>query len=162
MPIALYQLRPARIAGRLTLGFRTLHDYNRAMRVIIAGDRFWSCEELAGRVVNRPLARYGPRLTIVQGGFPRIDQSLAVACREIGIGAGLCLAEFSHLGDYRYQNGELLRRGAHMCLIFHRSALDDVSKDLADQVASVGVPVWLVDNEAGRPRRIGARGSTSG
>ena len=70
---------------------------------------------------TRLLARYGPGLVIVHGGFPCIDQSFAIACRELGETAELCLADFSHLGDYRFQNRELLRRGAGLRLILHRS-----------------------------------------
>jgi hypothetical protein len=57
------------------------------MRVIVTGDRHWNVPELAEDVINRLLARYGPDLVIVHGGAAGIDQSFAVACRELGVTA---------------------------------------------------------------------------
>jgi hypothetical protein len=153
MPPGLYQLRMRRTAVCSILILRTLKRYNPAMRVIIANERFWTCE-VAESVVNRLLARNCPGRIIVW----RIHRHRSI--RRHGLPrtrrhGGICLADFSHRGDYRFQNGELLRRGAQVGLIFHRSALDEASQDLADQAAAVGVPVWLVDNEEGWPRRIG-------
>jgi hypothetical protein len=50
------------------------------MRVIISGDRYWNCPELAARVVERQIARYGRQgLTIVPGADVGIDAAFARA-----------------------------------------------------------------------------------
>jgi hypothetical protein len=126
------------------------------MRIIIAGDRFWNCHELAKAAVQRLIARYGPEVVIVHGGACGVDQSFAEACGELSVMAEVCLADFSHMGDYRFRNREMLRRGAGLCLIFHRSALDDASRDLARQAIAATVPTYLVDSDEGKPRRIRA------
>ena len=38
--------------------------------IVIAGDRFWSCVQLAVDVLRRLLARYGPDIVIAIGGIP--------------------------------------------------------------------------------------------
>jgi YspA, cpYpsA-related SLOG family len=124
------------------------------MRIIIAGERHWNTPELAEDVVNRLLARYGPELVIVRGGAPGIDQSFAVACRELGVMAEVCLPDFSHVGDHRFQNEEMLRPGVRLCLIFHRAGLDERCRDLAQQAIEAEVPTFLIDNEDGKPRRL--------
>jgi acetylglutamate kinase len=47
------------------------------MRILITGDRHWSCMELAERVVSRLIARYGYDLVIVHGGANGVDQAFA-------------------------------------------------------------------------------------
>jgi hypothetical protein len=124
------------------------------MRIIIAGERHWSAPELAEDIVNRLLARYGPELVVVHGGAPGIDQSFAVACHELGVMAELCLPDFSHVGDHRLQDEQMLQRGAGLCLILYRSTLDAGCNDLAYQAIAAGVPTFLIDSENGKPRRL--------
>ncbi len=124
------------------------------MRIIIAGDRFWSCRELAESTLRRLIVRHGPDIVIVHGGAPGVDHSFAEACRALGIKTDLCLADFSHLGDHRFSNRQMILKGAELCLIFHRSVLDDGSSDLARQAIAAGVPTYLIDSEEGRPRRF--------
>jgi YspA, cpYpsA-related SLOG family len=126
------------------------------MRIVIAGDRHWGCLDLAERVVNRLVVRYGPNIVIIHGGYPGVDQSFAVSCHELGVTAELCLVDFSHLGDHRLQNREMLRRGADLCLIVHRTPLDDASKDLARQAIEARVHAYLIDDDQGTPRRLEA------
>jgi hypothetical protein len=90
-------------------------------------------------------ARYGS-VTIVYGGECGIDYSFSLACWKLGVEMDCVLLDYAHAGDRRFQNREMVRRGAGLCLIFHRSELDDVSKDLAHQAVTAGVPVWLNDN----------------
>ena len=54
------------------------------MRILLAGDRHWRCDELAEQIINRLVARYGPDLVVVHGGAPGVDQSFSVAGRELG------------------------------------------------------------------------------
>jgi hypothetical protein len=123
------------------------------MRVIIAGERQWNSQPLAENVIRRLAKRYGT-VTIVYGGECGIDHSFSLACWKLGVEMDCVLLDYAHAGDRRFQNREMIRRGARMCLIFHRSELDDRSRDLAQQAIAAGIPTWLIDNEEGRPSRI--------
>jgi hypothetical protein len=59
--------------------------YDLNMCILITGDRHWRCDDLAEQVLNRLLARYGPRIIVVHGGAPGVDQTFAVAGTELGI-----------------------------------------------------------------------------
>ncbi len=100
------------------------------------------------------MLRYGPGLVIIYGGECGIDHSFSLACWKLGVEMECVLLDYAHAGDKRFQNREMIRRGAEMCLIFHRSELDEASKGLAEQANAAGVPVWLIDNEDGRPRKL--------
>ncbi len=63
--------------GLIGLGCRITSSYTLDMRILVTGDRHWRCDELAERVVNRLLARYGPDLVIIHGGAPGVDQSFS-------------------------------------------------------------------------------------
>jgi hypothetical protein len=45
--------------------------YNLDVRILVAGDRYWNCADLAKQIVSRLLARYGQNLVIIHGGEPR-------------------------------------------------------------------------------------------
>ena len=92
---------------------------------------------------------------IVHGGAPGIDHSFSLACEELGVTDELCLPEFSRVGDHSFQNGEMLRRGADLCLILHRAAVDEPNNDLARQAIAAGTPVWLIADQQGVPKRLG-------
>ncbi len=99
-------------------------------------------------------ARYGPDIVIAHGGAPGVDQSFSTACRHLGVKIDCYLADFSHLGDHRFRNREMLRAGTALCLIFHRSVLDDASNDLTRQAIAAGVPTNLIDSEDGKPKDL--------
>jgi hypothetical protein len=59
------------------------------------------------------------------------------------------------VGDHHYQHREILRPGAGLCVILHRSMGDDQRvKDLARQAIEAGVPAYLIADERGVPRRL--------
>ena len=63
-----------------TLDFkRDQYRFVKASDNEITGDRIWGCPDLAERVLNRLLARYGPDLVIVHGGATGVDQAFHVA-----------------------------------------------------------------------------------
>jgi hypothetical protein len=115
---------------------------------------FWRCDDLATAIVRRLMARYGPDITIAQSGSPGVDQSFPVACRALGVAIEYRKVEFAHAGDFRYQNREMLRPGAGLCCILHRTALDERTKDLARQAIEMGVPTYLIADGRGVPRRL--------
>jgi len=115
---------------------------------------FWRCDDLATAIVRRLRARYGPDITIAQSGSPGVDQSFPVACGALGVAIENRKVEFAHAGDFRYQHREMLRPGAGLCLILHRSAFDERTKDLARQAIAADVPTYLIADERGVPRRM--------
>ena len=124
------------------------------VRIIVTGDRHWRAPDFAKQIVSRLLPKYGPDIVIVRGGFPGIDYSVAEACRELGVQSDLYLADFSRVGDFQHQNREMLRKGAGLCIIVHRGALNEQSKDLARQPTKANVPTYLIENEEGIPKRM--------
>jgi hypothetical protein len=38
------------------------------MRILVTGDRFWGCYDLAAAILRRLVARYGPDIIIIRGG----------------------------------------------------------------------------------------------
>jgi YspA, cpYpsA-related SLOG family len=124
------------------------------MRIILTGERRWIDYTLTDEVVNRLLAKYGHGIIIVHGGFPGIDACVANACQENNCQRELYLADFSHAGDYEYQNQEMLSRGAEMCVILHRGELDLWCEDLVRQAIDSGVPTYLIDSADGVPRPV--------
>jgi hypothetical protein len=47
------------------------------MRIIVTSERHWQCVDLAEKIVNRLLARFGPAIVIIHSGYPGVDQSFA-------------------------------------------------------------------------------------
>jgi len=64
------------------------------MRIVVTGDRFWPCNQLAVTILRRLVARYGPEIVIVHGGDPGVDESFAMACRGLGITVEACLSDW--------------------------------------------------------------------
>jgi hypothetical protein len=126
------------------------------MRIVVAGDQFWPCHGLASAILRRMVARYGPDIVIVRSDDTGVAESFATAARGQRIRIEEHVADFAHLGQeaIRFRNRELLRAGAHLCVILHRCVLDAGTRDLARQAIEAGVPTYLIDSEEGRPERI--------
>jgi YspA, cpYpsA-related SLOG family len=127
------------------------------MRILITGDRHWNCVELAERVLNRLLARYGPILVIIHGGACGVDQAFAMACRELGIFAEAHLPDWKGLGNVAgpARNREMVESGADLCIALHRSlATSERTKDCVRQALVEGIPVYLIEDDRAVPRRI--------
>jgi hypothetical protein len=52
------------------------------MCIVVAGDRFWRCDELVTAIVRRLMARYGSDIVIVQSGGNRVDHAKATGDTE--------------------------------------------------------------------------------
>jgi hypothetical protein len=125
------------------------------MRIVVAGDLFWRCDELATAIVRRLVARHGPDITIALGGGNGVDNSFSAACRALDIAIDYRPVEFARVGDYQFQHREMLRPAAQLCIILHRSLSgDERVKDLARQAIAAGVPTYLIADERGVPRRL--------
>jgi hypothetical protein len=88
------------------------------------------------------------------GGASGVDHAFSTACRRLGIATDLYLADFSHFGDYRFSNRQLLRSGSGLCNIVHRALLFDGSKDLARQAIAAGIATYIIESEHGKPTRL--------
>jgi hypothetical protein len=127
------------------------------VRILITGDRHWSCDDLAKQIVNRLLARYGPELVVVHGGAPGVDQSFHVACRELGITVEPHLADWKGLGNIAgpTRNREMVAAGADLCVALHRSLESSRgTKDCIRQAIAAGIRVYLIDGDEAVPKRI--------
>jgi YspA, cpYpsA-related SLOG family len=129
------------------------------MRILVTGDRHWSCQDLAEQVLNRLLARYGPGIVIVHGGACGVDQSFSEACRE------LCILTEPHVADWKglsniagpARNREMVQAGADLCIALHRSIQTSKgTKDCVRQALAAGIPVWLIEDDRATPRRLEA------
>jgi hypothetical protein len=126
------------------------------MRIVIAGDRFWPCRKLADAILRRMVARYGPDIVIVHGDDTGVAESFATAAKGQRIRTEEPVADFARQGKeaFRFRNREVLRVGAQLGVILHRSVLDAGTTDLARQAIEAGVPTCLINSEEGRPKRI--------
>jgi YspA, cpYpsA-related SLOG family len=131
--------------------------YDLDMRILIAGDRHWRCDELAEQVLNRLLARYGPGIIVVHGGAPGVDQSFAVAGTELGITLEPHLADWKGLDNVAgpMRNREMVQSGADLCLALHRTlATSKGTKDCVRQALAAGIPVYLIEDDRAIPTRL--------
>ena len=53
------------------------------------------------------------------------------------------------------RNREMVEAGADLCIALHRSIeTSKGTKDCVRQALAVGIPVWLIEDERGIPKRI--------
>jgi hypothetical protein len=91
------------------------------MRIVITGDRAWSCNEVASVVLRRFIARYGPKIIIVHGGGDGVDAPFAEAAKALGIAIEVraISRETTMFPMVGQRNHELMRGGANLCLAVH-------------------------------------------
>ena len=129
------------------------------MRILVTGDRHCNCTDLAERVVNRFLERYGPNIVIIHGGACGVNGAFAKACRKLGIVAEPHIADWRGLGNIAgpARNREMVQAGADLCLALHRNlAASRGTKDCIRQALAAGIPTYLIEDEKGIPRRVKA------
>ena len=127
------------------------------MRILVTGDRFWTCPKLATSIVRRLVARYGPGITIVHGGGPGVDNSFASACRDLGISAEPHLADWKGLGNIAgpVRNKEMVDSAPGLCIALHRSiATSKGTKNCVLQAVKAGIPTYLVEDDRAIPKRL--------
>jgi hypothetical protein len=143
------------------------------VRIIVTGDRNWYCPDLAERIVNRLVARYGPDVVCVHGGATGVDRSFAEACETVGVQQEAHPARWEERDApgavIRYdrrgrpynanagpqRNGEMVKAGARLCIAVHRDInASKGTKDCARQCIAAGIPVWLIDGEDAEPVRV--------
>jgi hypothetical protein len=128
------------------------------MQVILTGDRFWPCHKLVADIVRRMIARYGPDIVIVHGNDTGVDEAVAIVCRGFRMKDVNYPCEWDRLGGEAeiFRNREMVRAGAQLCVIVHRSMAGKEPADLARQAIMAGIPTYLIDDDQGVPRRLKA------
>jgi hypothetical protein len=127
------------------------------MRILVTGDRHWPCADLAERILNRLIGRYGPDLVIAHGGAPGVDNAFATACRLLGVVAEPHVADWKGLGNVAgpARNREMVEAGADLCIALHRTLeTSKGTKDCVRQALAAGIPVYLIEDERAIPKRI--------
>ena len=129
------------------------------MRILVTGDRHWNCTDLAARVVNRLVARYGPDMVIINGGACGVDEAFAKACRKLGVVAEPHLADWKGLGNVAgpARNRTMVRAGIDLCIAVHRDlAASKGTKDCVRQALAAGIAVYLIEDDRAVPKRVQA------
>ncbi len=127
------------------------------IRILVTGDREWACLGIAEAVVTRLVARYGSGIVIVHGGAkgwispsnspPVSKNSRPRSTRWTGKKYGRKAGPLS--------NQEMVDRGAELAIVVHRDlAGSRVAKDCVRRCLDAEIPVWLVDSEEVKPRRV--------
>jgi ABC-type sugar transport system substrate-binding protein len=127
-----------------------------AVRVIISGDRNWTCSDLARRVIARLVARHG-EVDIVQGSADGVDFAFVEAAYDAGCGVCSFPADWEKHGKRAgpLRNQEMVDAGAEFVIAVHRSlAWSRGTGDLVRRALAAGIPVYLIDGEDVVPRRI--------
>jgi hypothetical protein len=128
------------------------------IRVLITGDRGWYCLELARRVLGRLGDRWGvDNLIIVHGCAAGVDTAFDHAAKMARLKIDPNPADWD-----RYQraagpirNREMVEAGASFCVAVHRDlATSKGTKDCVSQCLKAQIPVYLIDSEHAKPRRL--------
>lgn len=130
---------------------------NEPFRVIVTGSRDWHCVDLATDVVGRLQAKHGDRLVIVEGGAKGVDESFAIAAEWKGVKLETVKAEWKEYGKRAgpLRNQAMVDRGASLCVAVHRHILDSKgTRDCVIRSAAAGIPVWLLQDDTGVPKRL--------
>lgn len=127
------------------------------VRVVIAGDRGWTCTALARRVLTRLRARYGPRLVIVHADRPEgVVGAFDAEAARLGVRRELLSPGRAEGQEAEHKlHQDLIDAGAAFVLVAHRYLPKSrASRDVALRALVADVPVFLLDSENAEPRRI--------
>jgi hypothetical protein len=126
-------------------------------RIVVTGDKDWSCLDFAARILRRLVAHYGRDIVIIHGNEPGVDASFDAAARELGIMAETRVIDRKTTGfpTVGQRNRELLLGGADMCIAVHdRIAACARTLDCVHQALQDRIPTYGIENQHAIPRRI--------
>jgi hypothetical protein len=125
------------------------------MRIVITGDRFWTCRALAETILRRLIARYGTDITIVHGGGNGVEQSIVLGCEKLGLSRWMPPLDF-HGGMNGPKRHDQMIAGAELCIILHHAlTTDESSRDVARRALAAGIPTFLIEEDVrAYPRRL--------
>lgn len=137
-----------------------------SVRVLITGCRHWRCTALASRIVYQLKARHGDALVVVHGHCPDgVDHEFEREARTQGVRTETHPADWHAHGKAAgpIRNQAMVDLGAEFCLAVHRDLLGSKGTlDCVKRCWAAGIPVWLVDSEDARPRRVTTVETTKG
>jgi hypothetical protein len=87
----------------------------------------------------------------------RVDEAFAEVCRHLAIKAEPHVAKWRSLGNIAgpARNKQMVESGADMCIALHRTlAQSKGTKDCVRQALAAGIPVYFIDGEQAKPRRV--------
>jgi hypothetical protein len=126
-------------------------------RVVVTGDRNWYCLDLAGKIVERLAGRHSvDGFVIVHGAASGVDSAFRDA-RNPETPHEPHPAQWERLGKKAgpVRNQAMVDLGADFCIAVHRDlAGSRGTKDCVARCLKAGIPVYLIDSEEVRPRRI--------
>ena len=127
-------------------------------RVLVTGDRNWRCRAVAREVVQRLKAKHGAALVIIHGGgFTGVEREFAEAAELQRVRQEALPAESGRWGDRAgpIRNAEMVASGIALAVAVHRTLKRSRgTRDCVAKCLAAGIPVWLVDSEEVKPRRI--------
>jgi hypothetical protein len=127
------------------------------MRILVAGDRYWQCNELAAGIIRRLVARYGPDIVIVHGDATGVDESFDMAARGLGVATEPHPADWDRFGRMAgpLRNEAMFKAGAELCIVVHRFLPGSKgTRDCARKTIAAGIPTYLVDSAKAMPKRL--------
>jgi hypothetical protein len=125
-------------------------------RVLVTGDRHWDCTTVATTAICRLSAEHGD-LVIVAGGATGVDSAFARVAHLARVRVECVPADWATFGRRAgpLRNQAMVDRGADVCLACHRDlASSRGTKDCVRRALKAGIPVYLIDDDDARPRRI--------
>jgi YspA, cpYpsA-related SLOG family len=139
----------------ISLALKAPVRYNVDMRIVVTGDRFWTCRALALTILRRLTARHGTDITIVHGGGSGVDQSVSLGCRTLGIEAEIPPFDWYGGVDPAKRHQQMIA-GADLCVIVHRTlATDELVRDVARRALTAGIPTFVIEEDVqAYPRRL--------
>jgi hypothetical protein len=138
-------------------------DYGRIGRMSTPGP--WRLASGVGDVglrAKRPGRAGEPIVTRPRSVWPVCLDGRCILCRRKVAGAELrrgAAADWDRFGKRAgpIRNAEMVAAGAMLCLAFHRFLPGSKgTKDCARRALAAGIPTWLIDSDAGIPRRLRA------
>lgn len=130
------------------------------VRVLITGDRYWACRQLAEQVVRHLVARHGPDIIIVHGGATGVDEAFAAVAERLGVKTEahpVTGEDWQRIGKRAgpLRNARMVALGADICLAVHRSLGESKgTKDCVKQAIRAGIPTYLIDSDLVAPKRL--------
>ena len=134
-------------------------------KIIITGSRRWYCIDLARRVIERLVAKYGDIQIIhgaceINGELAGVDAAFDHAAREIGLVPRPYPADWHGLGSSAgpRRNTQMVNAGADLAIAIHKNiAWSRGTKDCARKLIAANISTWLIDNEAGNLKRLNSK-----
>lgn len=116
------------------------------LRVLVTGDRNYTCPELARAILTKLIAKHGVNVVIVHGCGTGVDASFSNAARCLGLDVEPHYADWKDGGKSAgpKRNQEMVDAGADFCIAVHDAiAWSKGTKDCVARCLMAKIPVFL-------------------